>query len=63
MKAVNLLVLDKPLPKRYYDHQLTGDRHDHRDCHFKPDLILKYRKPDKATLDLVRLGSHSQLSL
>nr|WP_269845105.1 type II toxin-antitoxin system mRNA interferase toxin, RelE/StbE family [Geothermobacter hydrogeniphilus] len=36
---------------------------DHRDCHVKPDLVLIYRKPDKQTLQLVRLGSHSQLSL
>jgi hypothetical protein len=26
---------------------------------FKPDLILIYRKPDAASLELVRIGSHS----
>ena len=29
----------------------------------KPDLILIYRKPDAESLDLVRLGSHSELGL
>ena len=29
----------------------------------RPDLILIYRKPDEASLDLVRLGSHSELGL
>ncbi|MBS0350683.1 MAG: type II toxin-antitoxin system YafQ family toxin, partial [Proteobacteria bacterium] len=29
----------------------------------KPDLVLIYRKPDNKTLELVRLGSHSELSL
>lgn len=29
----------------------------------KPDLVLIYRKPDDAVLQLVRLGSHSELSL
>ena len=43
----------------------TGDYssewNDHRDCHIRPDLVLIYRKPDKDHLDLVRLGSHSEL--
>ena len=42
---------------------LTGDWKDHRDCHIKPDLVLIYRKPDDALLQLVRLGSHSALGL
>ncbi|HEY1433648.1 MAG TPA: type II toxin-antitoxin system YafQ family toxin [Stellaceae bacterium] len=35
----------------------------HRDCRIRPDLILIYRKPDGASLELVRLGSHSGLGL
>ena len=58
-----LLVADHALPEKYHDHALTGDWADHRDCHIKPDLLLIYRKPDEAVLDLVRLGSHSELSL
>lgn len=61
--VVKRLIEDKPLSKRYYDHALTGNGKDHRDCHIKPDLILIYRKPDPTTLELVRLGSHSKLSL
>lgn len=61
--TVKLLAADKSLPPRNYDHALTGNWHDHRDCHIKPDLILIYRKPDNKTLELVRLGSHSKLSL
>jgi len=45
------------------DHALTGDWKDYRDCHIKPDLVLIYQKPDADTLRLVRLGSHSELSL
>ena len=58
-----LLVADEPLPERYVDHPLSGEWDDHRDCHVKPDLVLIYRKPDAGTLQLVRLGSHSELSL
>lgn len=60
---VTALVNDRPLDARHRDHALTGDWKDHRDCHVKPDLVLIYRKPDASTLQLVRLGSHAQLSL
>jgi len=59
--AVTLLAEDKPLPERNRDHALAGDWHDHRECHLKPDLLLIYRKPDAEILQLVRLGSHSEL--
>jgi mRNA interferase YafQ len=53
----------RSLPTRYVDHPLAGEWKDHRDCHIRPDLILIYRKPDAESLELVRLGSHSELSL
>jgi mRNA interferase YafQ len=59
--AVSLLADDKPLPERDHDHALGGDWRDHRECHLKPDLLLIYRKPDAEVLQLVRLGSHSEL--
>ena len=62
-KVVTLLVNDETLPKKYRDHGLIGDWKDHRDCHIKPDLILIYRKPNNKILQLVRLGSHAELSL
>jgi len=63
IEVVNLLVADMPLPRTNVDHPLLGEWADHRDCHIRPDLILIYRKPDDEHLDLVRLGSHSQLGL
>ncbi len=60
---ISALAEDKPLAEKYRDHALTGDWKDHRDCHIKPDLVLIYRKPDDAVLQLVRLGSHSELGL
>ena len=61
MDVVALLAADTPLPRRSFDHPLSGDWADHRDCHVRPDLIPIYRKPDDETLELVRLGSHSEL--
>ena len=63
MEVVDLLATDKPLPRRHVDHQLTGEWKDHRDCHIRPDLVLIYRIPDTENLELVRLGSHSELGL
>lgn len=60
---LQMLANDSPLPANNRDHALTGDWNDHCDCHVKPDLVLIYRKPDAETLQLVRLGSHSELGL
>jgi mRNA interferase YafQ len=57
------LANDHPLAAKHRDHALYGEWKDHRDCHIRPDLVLIYRKPDSTSLQLVRLGSHSQLSL
>ncbi len=62
-QTVDILAADKPLPARYVDHALSGEWADFRDCHIRPDLVLIYRKPDVDTLELVRLGSHSELGL
>jgi mRNA interferase YafQ len=62
-EVVDRLASDEPLPKRCADHQLVGEWQDYRDCHVRPDLVLIYRKPDPDTLELVRLGSHSELGL
>lgn len=57
------LASDQPLEARRRDHALSGSWNDCRDCHLRPDLVLIYRKPDPDTLELVRLGSHSELGL
>ncbi len=59
--VVSALAADQLLADVNKDHPLRGAWKDHRDCHVKGDLVLIYRKPDAATLQLVRLGSHSEL--
>jgi mRNA interferase YafQ len=63
LEVVSKLVVDTLLPEKYVDHALSGEWNDHRDCHLKPNLILIYRKPDAESLELVRLGSHSELGI
>ena len=62
-RVIDLLRVDTMLPERYRDHALTGDWIGHRECHIHHDLLLIYCKPDDETLELVRLGSHSELGL
>ena len=63
LAVIESLALDKPLAARHRDHPLTGSWKDHRDCHIRPDLVLIYRLPNATALELVRLGSHSELGL
>jgi mRNA interferase YafQ len=62
-EVLHFLILDQELSKKFQDHKLTGNWKDYRDCHIKPDLILVYRKVKPDILELVRLGSHSELGL
>jgi mRNA interferase YafQ len=59
--VVSLLAADESLPERDRDHALGGGWQDCRECHLRPDLLMIYRKPDAEVLQLVRLGSHSEL--
>jgi mRNA interferase YafQ len=61
MTVVDLRVTDAPLARHNVDHALMGEWRDHRDCHLKADLVLIYRTPDDLTLELVRMGSDSEL--
>lgn len=60
-ETLNCLCSDMLLPEKYRDHALTGEWKDFRDCHIKPDLVLIYTKKNDGYLQLVRLGSHSEL--
>jgi mRNA interferase YafQ len=61
--TITALACDEVLEPRRRDHALIGDWKDHRDCHVKPDLVLIYCKPDDDVLQLVRLGSPSELGI
>ena len=61
--VVDLLAEDKPLPRNCFDHPMIGNWNDHRNGHIRPDLVLLYRKVGDDVLQLVRLGSHSELGI
>ena len=59
--VLSYLSKDNVLPEKNRDHPLGGNWEGYRECHIKPDLLLIYEKPNRHTLQLVRLGSHSEL--
>jgi mRNA interferase YafQ len=59
--VTRLLASDEPLPPNNWDHALSGDWVGFRECHLRPDLLLIYDKPRADVLQMVRLGSHSEL--
>nr|WP_254988945.1 type II toxin-antitoxin system YafQ family toxin [Cyanobium sp. ATX 6E8] len=61
--VIPLLLADQPLPIRFRDHQLRANWKGYRDCHVFPDLVLIYQLQCAEVVRLVRLGSHSELSL
>ena len=61
LDIVTALVSDLPLPAQQRDHPLSGEWVGYRDCHLRFDLVLIYRKRGAEVLELVRLGSHSEL--
>jgi mRNA interferase YafQ len=57
-----LLELGQPLPYHNRDHELTGNWKGYRECHITPDWLLVYRVyEDEKTIELARMGSHSDL--
>ena len=54
------LIEGKPLPPEALDHPLKGEYKDCREFHISGDLLVIYMITDE-TLNLIRIGSHSQL--
>lgn len=60
-KVIEILALDKNLPEKYRDHELTGNFKGIRELHLFPDDLLMYYKVEENELVLVAIGSHSEL--
>jgi mRNA interferase YafQ len=59
--VIDLLAEDKDLPANLHDHLLVGEFVGMRELHVKPDLLLIYRKVEDVSIELIRLGSHSEI--
>jgi mRNA interferase YafQ len=60
LRYTTLLMDGGPLPAASKDHMLKGNWQGHREFHLGGDLLVIYRiTPD--AVELVRIGTHSQL--
>ncbi len=52
---------EEPIPDKYYPHPLFGDYKDCMECHIQGDFLLIWFDEETDIIELVRLGSHSEL--
>lgn len=60
-EILNRLANEEPIPEKYVPHVLSGDFKGYMECHIESDFLLIWFDPDTDQIDLVRLGSHSEL--
>lgn len=52
---------EETIPAEYRPHLLTGDYRGCMECHIQGDFLLVWFDPNTDEIDLLRLGSHSEL--
>lgn len=60
-EILNMLQNEIPIPPRNKPHMLTGNYAGYMECHIEGDFLLIWLDPDTDQIDLIRLGSHSEL--
>lgn len=61
LKVLRLLENEEPVPENYRPHMLTNDYAGCMECHIQGDFLLIWIDQAANEIDLVRLGSHSEL--
>ena len=52
---------EQPIPAQYRPHLLQGNYKGCMECHVQGDFLLVWMDEEKNIVELVRLGSHSEL--
>lgn len=61
-EVVNLLINQQPLPAKYKNHPLKGDKKGYFDLHIQNDWVLIYRiDNNELILYLLETGTHSDI--
>ncbi len=58
---VGLLAEGMPIPREYNPHALKGNWANFMECHIENDTLLIWFDKNQGVVELVRLGSHSEL--
>ncbi len=59
--VLEMLRNEQPIPAEYKPHLLHGDYKGCMECHIQGDYLLVWFDPDTDIIELVRLGTHSEL--
>jgi len=60
-EVLEMLKNDLPIPAEYYPHMLHGEYKGCMECHVQGDFLLIWFDEENDIIELVRLGSHSEL--
>lgn len=60
-EVLKMLQNEQPIPAEYYPHMLSGNYKGCMECHVENDFLLIWIDERTDTIELVRLGSHSEL--
>ncbi len=60
-EIIDLLANEQPIPAQYKPHMLHGDYKGCMECHVQGDFLLVWFDEARNVIELVRLGSHSEL--
>lgn len=58
---LNLLINEQPIPSQYKPHMLRGEYHGCMEYHIHGDYLLIWYDASNDIIELIRLGSHSEL--
>ena len=59
--VLDLLANERPIPKEYLPHMLKGQYKGCMECHIDDDFLLIWFDEKRNIIELVRLGTHSEL--
>lgn len=60
-EVVDYLANEMPIPSEYHPHPLHGEYKGCMECHVQGDFLLIWFDPKTNIIELVRLGTHSEL--
>ena len=60
-EVLEMLKDEQPIPAEYKPHMLHGNYKGCMECHIQSDYLLVWFDPNTDIIELVRLGTHSEL--
>ena len=58
--VIAMIIEEKPLPAKYFNHSLSGNWKGHQECHIEKDWLLIYQVVGNVVV-FARTGNHKEL--